>query len=352
LAEFYAFKQDTLKAIEIAQEASHLSTTVHNNRDKLAAFQLLSTLDSKNAKSYLNEYVALSDSLQIEERRLRNKFTRIRFETDEYIEETEKLSEQNQKLILGGSLAIVVLSLLYLLRIQRAKNKELVLEKAQQKVNEEILRLMLKQQSKLEEGKLKERQRISTELHDGVLSRIFGTRMGLGFLNINADQETNDKQSEYIDELQDIEKEIRNISHELNNDQFSSNLNFVTIVDEMIAKQSQTGNFEYKLRHDKNIVWNEFNDHIKINCYRIIQEALQNISKHAGASLVNISFAIENKMLKLTLADNGKGFDIKRKRRGIGLKNIQSRAIIMDGEFKLDSHQNKGTSITIFIPYK
>ena len=210
---------------------------------------------------------------------------------------------------------------------------------------------MLKQQSKLEEGKLKERQRISADLHDGVLSRIFGTRMGMGFLDINADEETTQKKNEYINELQDIEREIRNISHELNNELFSSHLNFINIVDEMISKQSKTGNFEYKLAYDKTITWHEINDHIKINCYRIIQEALQNISKYAEATLVNVNFVIENNLLKLTISDNGKGFDIRKKRKGIGLKNIQSRAKNIDGEFELNSHQNEGTCITIFIPY-
>lgn len=351
LAEFYAFKQDTIKAISLVKDANKLAKESNFNKNILISLQLLSNLDRKNAKTYLDEYVALSDSLQIEERQLRNKFTRIRFETDEYIEETEKLSEQNHWLILGGSIIILVLSLLYLLKVQRAKNKELVLEKEQQKANEEILRLMLKQQSKLEEGKLKERQRISADLHDGVLSRLFGTRMGLGFLNIEADKETLDKQNEYVDELQDIEKEIRNISHELKNELFSSNLNFITIVDEMIKKQSESSSFEYQLEHDKTIVWNELNDHVKINCYRIIQEALQNINKYAQATQVNITFAIENKLLKLTVSDNGKGFDIKRKRIGIGLKNIQLRAKNIDGEFKLDSQLNKGTTISIFIPY-
>lgn len=351
LAEYFIFKKDTLKAIDLINKASLLSTQVNNNGEKLFALQLLSTLDSKNAKNYLDSYVALSDSLLVEERKLRNKFTRIRFETNQYIEETKKLSLQKQRLILGGSLAIIVLSLLYLLRIQRMKNKKLMLEKEQQIANEEILRLMLKQQSKLEEGKLKERQRISADLHDGVLSRIFGTRMGMGFLNINADEETTQKKNEYINELQDIEREIRNISHELNNELFSSHLNFITIVDEMISKQSKTGNFEYKLAYDKTITWHEINDHIKINCYRIIQEALQNISKYAQATLVHVNFVIENNLIKLTISDNGKGFDARKKRKGIGLKNIQTRTKNIDGEFKLNSNQKEGTSITIFIPY-
>jgi tetratricopeptide (TPR) repeat protein len=184
LSEFYASKHDTLKAVELANEALSLANKVENNRDKLESLLLLSKVDKLNASNYLANYVYLNDSLQVEERKIRNKFTRIRFETDEYIDETEKLSEQIFLISIGAIFTILMLSLAYFLRVQRTKNKELIFEREQQKSNEEIFSLMLKQQSKLEEGRLKERHRISEDLHDGVLGKIFGTRIGLGFLKI------------------------------------------------------------------------------------------------------------------------------------------------------------------------
>ena len=75
----------------------------------------------------------------------------------------------------------------------------------QQKANEKIYLMTLKQQEKLENEKIKERNRISEELHDGVLGKLFGTRMNLGFLAIDGDKKTLKQHRFYLDELQTIE---------------------------------------------------------------------------------------------------------------------------------------------------
>ncbi|AMC11391.1 hypothetical protein Lupro_09010 [Lutibacter profundi] len=350
LAELYALKQDTSKAIKLATEAHDLANKIENNRDKLKSLLLLSKIDNKKSNTYLKNYVHLNDSLQIEERKIRNKFTRIRFETDEYIKETEKLSQQKILISVGAFFTILILSFAYFLRVQRAKNKELIFEREQQKSNEEIFSLMLKQQSKLEEGRLKERHRISEDLHDGVLGKIFGTRIGLGFLKINGDEGAIKKHQFFIDELQTIEKEIRTISHELKNEILSSKKDFFKIIDNLIEQKSSLGNFEYKTFYDKEIHWDKINDAIKINLYRILQEALQNIIKYAHASNVEIEFKIKGNTLSLLIKDNGKGFDIFEKRKGIGIKNMKSRVRKLNGTFKINSTFNKGTVIFVSCP--
>jgi signal transduction histidine kinase len=350
LAEFYAAYADTAKAILNAKEANKLALNVNNNRDKLASLILLSKLDKDNAKAYLSNYVSLSDSLQNQERKLRNKFTRIRFETDEYKEETEKLLRQKILISAAGLILVLILLLLYFIKAQHTQNKKLLFEKEQQKANEEIYSLMLKQQFKMEEGRLKERHRIAEDLHDGVLGRIFGARLGLGFLNIKGDNETLEKHTFFIDELQHIEKEIRTISHELKNELFTAKLNFITIVEDLIKNRSNVSNFKYTLFSDDIIYWNEVDEKIKINCYRIIQEALQNINKYSKASLVNVDFNLTDKILKLVIKDNGIGFDTTLKKNGIGLKNIQSRTQKIGGKFTINSNINKGTILTFLIP--
>ncbi|MFD0761653.1 ATP-binding protein [Lutibacter aestuarii] len=350
LSELYAYKLDTTTAIKLANDAFGLADQVENNRDKLETLHLLSKVDKKNASKYLEEYVHLNDSLQIEERKIRNKFTRIRFETDEYIEETEKLSQQNIFIIIGSVFLIFLVSFAYIMRAQRARNKELIFEREQQKANEEIFTLMLKQQAKLKEGRLKERHRISADLHDGVLGRIFGTRLGLGFLNIKGDEPTIEKHKSYIDELQNIEKEIRAISHELKNEILSSKEDFSKIIDDLIEQKSKIGDFKYNFECDKKIDWDKVDDKVKINFYRIIQEALQNIIKYANADFVTITIEIKNKNINLVVKDNGNGFNTKDKRKGIGLKNMHSRATNLGGKFKITSNLNKGTSVFVNCP--
>ncbi|MCF6168105.1 tetratricopeptide repeat protein [Lutibacter sp.] len=350
LAELYALKQDTSKAIKLANEAHNLANKIENNRDKLKSLLLLSKIDAKKSNTYLKNYVHLNDSLQIEERKIRNKFTRIRFETDEYIRETEKLSAQKILISVGAFFTILILSFAYFLRVQRTKNKELLFEREQQKSNEEIFSLMLKQQSKLEEGRLKERHRISEDLHDGVLGKIFGTRIGLGFLNIKGDEGAIKKHQFFINELQNIEKEIRTISHELKNEILSSKEDFFKIIDGLIEQKSNLGNFEYKTVYDNKIHWSEINDGIKINLYRILQEALQNIIKYANANNVKIEFKLEENTLILLIEDDGIGFNVFEKRKGIGIKNMKSRVRKLNGVFEINSTINKGTTIFVSCP--
>lgn len=240
-----------------------------------------------------------------------------------------------------------MLSLAYFLRVQRTKNKELIFEREQQKSNEEIFSLMLKQQSNLEEGRLKERHRISEDLHDGVLGKIFGTRIGLGFLNFEGDENDKKKQQLYIEELQNIEKEIRAISHELKSDILSSKVDFYKIIENLIDQKSDLGNFECEINADNEIQWDKISDEIKINLYRITQEALQNCIKYSNATKVDIHFELNDDTLNLFIKDNGIGFNIKEKRKGIGLKNMQSRATKLNGVFKVTSIINKGTTIFV-----
>jgi signal transduction histidine kinase len=349
LAEYYAKYEDLDKAVVNAEEAHKLAKDINNNRDVLAALLLLSKLDTKNAPIYFKNYADLSDSLQIEERKIRDKFTRIRFETDEYIEKTEMLSAQKMKISVGSFIVVLILSLLYFLKVQRTKNKELLFEKEQQKSNEEIYSLMLKQQSTLEEGRLRERQRISEDLHDGVLGKIFGTRLALGFLNIKGDNETIAKHKIYVDELQNIEKEIRTISHELKNEILSSQTDFIKIVENLLETQSKISGFKFKIVNNK-AAWDTIGNKIKINFYRIIQEAIQNINKYSKAKNVKIEFDLMDGSVYLYIIDDGVGFDADSKSKGIGLKNMRSRVSKLNGNFNIKSVKDKGTTISIFAP--
>ena len=107
---------------------------------------------------------------------------------------------------------------------------------------------------------------------------------------------------------------------------------------------------EYSVYSSDDLTWDEINDNIKVNLYRIIQEASLNSIKHAKASYIEISFFKENDFLHLTILDDGIGFDTKKKHKGIGLKNIHSRTTKLQGKLNIYSEQNKGSDITVIIP--
>jgi signal transduction histidine kinase len=235
---------------------------------------------------------------------------------------------------------------------QRSRNKQLVLENEQQEANEEIYNLMLKQQNRMEEGRVQERVRISEELHDGVLARLFGIRMGMGFLNLGDDEQTQEKYDYYMEEMQGAEQEIRALSHALKDDELSARKDFPLLLNELLVEQARLGGFNHKFVQDPDIAWDRISDKIKINLYRISQEALHNVIKYASCQSVEVSIRRKDQQVRLRIADDGIGFILKKRSRGIGLKNMQSRSKQIGADLSIRSQPNQGTTIEINIQTK
>ncbi len=351
IANFLSFKKDTIGAIKFAKEANHLAREVKNSRDYLESLILLAKLDAKNTSKYLKQHIRFSDSIQIINRRNQNKFTRIAYETDEYIRETKRLSKQKTWILLTSFVLISILSLLYLIKLERSKNEKLVFENEEQKINEQIYSITLKQQEKLEKEKIKERNRIAEELHDGILGKLFGARIGLGFLDIGTNEKVRDQHREFLGELQTVEKEIREVSHKLSENIESAQVSFPKIVDQLLINNSKIGKFDYTLSFEGNIEWPKIDEKIKVNLYRVIQEALQNIMKYASAKKVTIIFTnIGSENLEITIKDDGLGFNVNQKKKGIGLKNMKSRIEKLGGSLGIHSKLGSGSKIEILIP--
>ncbi|SEB42941.1 Signal transduction histidine kinase [Tenacibaculum sp. MAR_2009_124] len=350
LSDFYLFKKDSLKAFRLAEEANSLAKEIKNGVDYLTTLKQLANLDPQNSKKYLDRYIEFNDSLVSAERRMRNKFTRIEFETDEYIEETERLTQQRIWILVSSIGGLLILSLLYFLRVQKVNNEKLRIEAEHQKANEEVYVLTLQQQARVEEERIKERNRISEELHDGILGKLFGTRFGLGFLPLEGNDETLEKHQSLLDELQDIEKEIRDVSHKLSDNFNNTDINFTSIIKQLLEDKSIIGTFTHSIHFSQAISWKQIDEVTKANIYRIIQEALQNIIKHAKATHVSLHFEIKNDQLVLKIKDDGVGFDTKKGKRGIGIKNIKSRIEKLKGSIKIKSEINVGTTLQINTP--
>jgi signal transduction histidine kinase len=210
---------------------------------------------------------------------------------------------------------------------------------------------MLSQQDKVDEARASEKKRISEELHDGILGRLFGTRLSLDSLNFSEGKDAIKSRANYISELKTIEEDIRKVSHDLNTD-FVSGSGFMDIISELIEKQTKAYQLQYDFKYTDDINWEFVPNKTKINIYRIIQETLQNIYKHAEANEVKISIELKNNVILLAIIDDGKGFEINKSKKGIGLKNINSRVNELEGSVKFYSEINKGTSVLIDIPYK
>ncbi|MGH1387170.1 tetratricopeptide repeat-containing sensor histidine kinase [Kordia sp.] len=350
LAEYYHEKKDTIQSQKYISQARTAAIESRNVKQLLLSLLASSEIDSDRGTAYLKTFIHLNDSLLKKERTELNKFARIQFETDRYISQNEKLSIQNTWIVAISTAIIFFGFLIYVITQQRTRNKELEMERQQQRANEEIYNLMIDQQDKIEEGRKREKERISLELHDGILGRLFGTRLSLGSLNAKDDANSKKVREQYINELQGIEEEVRNISHELGLDNFDKTTSYSTMIANLLEEQSKITNFKYQIEDDNRIVWTDIPGHIKINIYRIIQESIQNINKYAQAENVILDFHKNGDHIILTIKDDGVGFDQAKRSSGIGLKNMKSRVTLLHGQFTINSIPGKGTSISVDVP--
>jgi len=350
LSEYYAEKNDTVNSRKYAREALKLSKSSNRQRDVLSSLKQLSNVEPLKSSLYSKEYIRINDSLQQTERKVKDKFTRIEFETDEIIQQNDKLAEQNRNILFFFGLVVMIGVLLFVIKNQRSKTKELMLKQAQQKANEDIYNLMLFQQNRIEEGRANEKIRIAQELHDGILGRLFGARLNLDSLNKRQDAEAIVSRNNYLVELKNIEQDIREISHDLNREKHALNNNFIGIVNNLIEQQETVSQAKVSFVVDMEIEWEKIENYVKINLYRILQEALLNINKYSQAENVKIEIVKHEKTLRLIVSDDGVGFSVSKKSKGIGLQNMLSRANACEGTFDVKSKLGKGTIINVTFP--
>ncbi|AUC16649.1 hypothetical protein BTO06_16505 [Tenacibaculum sp. SZ-18] len=347
LADFHITKKNFTKAKEYAISALEYSKQTHNNKRWLKALLTLSKIEKGDESlKYLQEYIELNDSLFQQERQLKNQFARIRYETEKKEKENKELRTENEakeieilkereQKIWGWFLAIFSLlglgiSFLFFNLKKRKAAFVAELEKVRVANNE--------------------RDRIAQELHDGILGRLFGTRFGLGFLPVGGGKEEEEKYGQLLDELQDIEKEIREVSHKLSYTPSSSSENFNAVINELIKEKTTIAELNYKIDIAKEINWDVIQKDIKTDIYRILQEALQNIIKHAKASSISVAIKELESKLTLEIEDNGVGFNTVENPAGIGFKNMETRVKKLKGIFGVQSSKGKGTNILVQIP--
>ncbi len=260
-------------------------------------------------------------------------------------EELKRQKVEQNTWIIGLCSLIIIIFLAFMLNQNKLRRKNLNLELSKKETESqiEVLNANLK-------GQETERRRISQELHDGVLSKLFGSRIGLGYLELDSDAKTQGQYQKYLEELQTIEEEIREVSHQLSSDISLSETSLLNAINQLLKEKSRLGDFDFQLKMDDAFSWKKLDGVLEINLFRILQESLQNVIKHAEAKNVNVSFGVKKNVLVVAIEDDGVGFDIKKKSKGIGLKNIRSRIEKLKGTMRVSSETGKGTVLELKIP--
>ena len=120
----------------------------------------------------------------------------------------------------------------------------------------------------------------------------------------------------------------------------------VEAIEDLLQGSFEFTKIEYEFEHSN--IDQRFDEKIEISLYRIVQEAIQNIQKHANATYFEVCINYENG-IHLLIKDNGKGFDPNQVEGGFGLVGINERVRLLNGTLAIDSKANEGSQLEIKI---
>ncbi|MEJ8842673.1 sensor histidine kinase [Lacibacter sp. H375] len=312
---------------------SHSYESLNKNDEALAMFKFYaSTKDS-----------LFTDNLSQKFAELETKYETL--EKEKEIQRQQYIIEKKNYWIIGIALSIVLLSLLAVSYYRRYKLKQ------EATMKQAVLEQQQLAASAVLKAEEKERQRIAKDLHDGV-----GQMMSAAKMNLSAFE--NELQFTSVDQKLSFEriiglvdescKEVRTVSHQMMpNMLLKSGLGkavaeFLDKIDQKIIKVNlHVEGLQERLNEDVEIV-----------LFRVLQECVNNVIKHSGASQLDIALIKDKDGISATIEDNGKGFDVQQigDEGGIGLKNMKARIDYLNGTIDFDTAAGKGTLVAIHLP--
>lgn len=198
-----------------------------------------------------------------------------------------------------------------------------------------------------EDAKEMERADIGKELHDNINQLLGASKMYIDMARRGGDNSAMylSRSSEYT--LAAID-EIRKLTKGLTTDVIK-NLGLCDAIDNIVKDTMEVSPVNIVLDTDS-FIENSVNDKFKLNIFRIVQEQLTNILKHAEATKVIIKLRQNKKAIRLVISDNGTGFNAQKKQNGIGIANITSRIKDYHGIANFDSQPGHGCILTAIFP--
>ena len=198
-----------------------------------------------------------------------------------------------------------------------------------------------------------ERQKVARELHDDIAQRLSALEFLLGDAQTSSGVETGKKIEEGRHELQTLNNDVRQISHQLHPsilEDLGLSAALKALVDEFGRREEMPSSYVGRNVPDIR------SQPAAIAVYRITQEALRNVSKHAGKTHVKVILEAEGNELQLEIRDMGLGFDqdaeLDLPRRGLGMVSMKERARLAGGTLHVTSALGEGTIVAARIPFE
>ena len=265
------------------------------------------------------------------------------------------MQNQNQEIltliIIGSIIALLLVGFVIttLFLYQRRQHKQ---EKELSRLREEFTQELLSSQIEIQENTMK---LIGEELHDNVKQQLVFVSTSLsGLAYQTTAQADKDILTTTATFLNKAISDIQHISNSLHTDRIADEGLLPTIKAE-VANINRLGILQVSYNTD--LYYNYFNGQTTIFLYRMLQESLQNILKHAQATHVNINvYCSDDNRFVIDVSDNGIGFNVEEeklatgKSGGVGVKSMMNRANLIGATITIDSAIGKGTTVKISIP--
>ncbi len=270
---------------------------------------------------------------------------------------SETKRKQNQNLFYGALLVLLSGAIIAYLNLKNSRKKRLLAEQQKELEKQKNLTLIKEQEittiNAMIDGQEKERIRIAEDLHDNIGSVLATLKLHFENLKLNREKKHFNQEKLYNKTEKLIDEtyyKVRSIAHAKNAGVIANQGLLVAI--KMMAEKISSAN-KIKIHVVDYGLDNRLENNIEITVFRIIQELITNIIKHAEASEATINISLfDTTTLNIIIEDNGKGFNSKNVKfnEGMGLGSIKKRVTHLKGTFQIDSTLNKGTSILINIP--
>jgi signal transduction histidine kinase len=201
-----------------------------------------------------------------------------------------------------------------------------------------------------------ERRRIAREIHDSLGQMLTAIKFNVEILEDAADLQSDEDRRR----IADIKSLLDNAMAEAR--EISYNLMPSVLVDFGLVPALQYLGEQFSKRNELSVkvhttgVEGRLDSSIEVGLYRIAQEALHNVAKHADAREVSVQLIGDTETIRLVIEDDGKGFNVSRsernsgKPRGMGLVGMRERAASFNGQFVLESRPGRGTEIIVEVP--
>lgn len=330
----------------------HIKLNLYNTLSELYEFKK----EFEKSLDYKEKYQRLNDSLfSIEKNKTLNEI-QTKYEVSNknlkinLLTKDKKIQKRTiQFLSITGILLLLGAGSLYFFYRYRMKLQRIISNKENKIYKQDLLRLEQERElnkiNGILEGQDQERNRLAIEIHDGIGGSLAGIKLQLSHENTLL---KNEKIDTIINQMTNTFNELRSISHNLSHNFLNDN-NLESLIYQLTIEYQNRNELDVEVTIFPEDSLNSLSNYIKHNVYRIIQELLTNVVKHAKASRVLINFTKHKKTLNIIFEDDGIGFE-NNNTKGIGLKNCSERINSLKGYIVLESNLGKGTTIIIDIP--